>query len=82
VTKTCDVTWQDAGRNHTSSVDFGGATIADGAPVHLRVHGNRATLSTPAWEGYVAVALGLALAGLGVFFVLRTRRRAALPTGP
>jgi hypothetical protein len=73
--RTCVMTWQEGGQQHTGSVDFGITQVVNGQSKTLRVHGNSAVVPTPSWEGFAVVALGLALMGLAVFVLLRSRRR-------
>ena len=73
--RTCVMTWQEGGRQHTGSVDLGPARVVNGQSQTLRVHGNSAVLPTPRWEAFAVAALGLALMGLAVFVLLRARRR-------
>ncbi|GAA4736091.1 hypothetical protein [Phytohabitans rumicis] len=79
----CVVTWTDGARQRTASVDFGRDAQSTGAPVTLRVRGDSAALDGPAWAGYAALAVGLALTlGGGAYLVraltlaIRARRRA------
>ena len=73
--RTCVMTWQEGGREHTGSVDFGTVQIVNGQSKTLRVHGNDAVLPTPRWAAFVVTAIGLALIGLAVFVLLRARQR-------
>ncbi len=75
VDRTCVMTWQVDGQQHTGTVDFGNTQIATGQTKTLRAHGDSAVLPTPTWAGYAIGALGLALIALAVFVLFRRRRR-------
>jgi hypothetical protein len=74
-TTDCVLTWDDSTGTHTAMVGFNG-----GAPktptVAIRVHGGTAVEATPGWLGWTTLAVGFALAGIGVLTLLPSRRRA------
>jgi hypothetical protein len=75
VDQICNVTWHDAAGDHAASVDFGSTAVYNGQSAAIRVRGNDAVLRTPAWEGYVAMALGVALIAVGALVSVRAWRR-------
>ncbi len=71
----CVVNWQDSSGVRTATVNFGAKQPRIGEVDTIRVHGNTTVLATPAWAGWVTLAVGVLLGVLGVLWFLRSLRR-------
>lgn len=78
--QNCVVTWPDGATTRTGSIVLTGAVTHPGQSVRLRVHGNDVAVPTPAWEGYLAVGIGVVLiAGGAVVAVRRSNSTSSAP---
>ncbi len=82
IERTCNVTWQIDGVNHTHEVGFGAQPVNVGKTYTIKVNGDSAVLPSPLWVALLTFLVGIGLVGLCVFMFIRSRRAIAPTSTP